>query len=73
LEKEQELTEEEKKEIEKINNMSQEDMCKLWRFSPLDHPYFDQSKPYAQIFEKRLFGHFGGFTPEISKKIGWRT
>ena len=57
-------------EIEKINNMSQEEMARLWRFSSSGHKYFDKSKPYFEIFNKR-FQKLGGFTPEISKKIGW--
>ena len=61
----------EKEEIEKINNMCHEEMCKLWRHAPSDHPYFNNTKPYAKIFEDRLFNHFGGFTTKISKKIGW--
>jgi hypothetical protein len=58
-------------EIEKINNMSHEEMARLWRFAPAGHPYFDSTKPYFKVFEKRLFEHFGGFNPQISKKIGW--
>ena len=57
--------------IDKINNMGHEEMCKLWRFAPSGHPYFDTTKPYHEIFKERLFKHFGGFTPEISKRIGW--
>ena len=65
------LTEDQKKEIEKINKMAHYDMCSLWRFAPSGHPYFDNTKPYADIFKKRLFEYFGGFTPDISKGIGW--
>lgn len=56
--------------IEEINKMSHEEMTHLWRFAPSGHPYFDKTKPYLQIFEKR-FKEFGGMTSEISKKIGW--
>ena len=66
-----ELTENEKKEIEKINNMCHEEMCRLWRHSPSGHPYFDNTKPFMKIFIDRLLNHFGGFTPEISKRINW--
>ena len=65
-----EFTPEEKIEIDKINQMSQFEMCQLWRFAPSGHPYFDSTKPYFPIFRKR-FDEFGGFTPEISKAIGW--
>ena len=58
------------KEIEKINEMTHYDMCDLWRNAPLGHPWFDNTLPYHAIFKDRLFHHFGGFTPEISKSIG---
>lgn len=57
-------------EIEKINNMSQIEMAKLWRFAPSGHSYFDSSKPFFDVFEKR-FNELGRFTPTISKSIGW--
>ena len=65
------LTKEQKVEIDKINSMEHESMCRLWRFAPSEHEWFDKTKPYSEIFRKRLFEHFGGFTPEISKSIGW--
>lgn len=55
--------------IDKINKMGHYEMCYLWRFAPSGHPYFDDNLPYAEIFKKRLFKHFGGFTPEISKSL----
>ena len=58
-------------EIEKINNMTHEEMARLWRFAPAGHPYFDSTKPFFKVFKKRLFEHFGGFNPQLSKKIGW--
>jgi hypothetical protein len=64
-----EKTEAEK--IEEIQNMSHFEMCKLWRFAESGHEYFDSSKPYSAIFMKRLFDDLGGFTPEISKELGW--
>ena len=57
------------KEVNKINSLSREAMCYLWRFSPSGHPYFDSSKPYYKIFKKR-FDTLGGFNTTISKKIG---
>jgi len=63
------LTEEQKKEIEKINQMGHFEMCKLHRFAPVGHPYFDTTLPYSKVFEERL-KQFGGFTPEISKRLG---
>jgi len=64
------VTPEQQKTIDKINQMDHYEMCSLWRFSPVGHPYFDKTKPYVDVFKKRLFGHFGGFTPEISKSLG---
>ena len=63
------LTPEEQAEVDKINQMSQYDMCLLWRYAPLGHPYFDTTKPYHQIYKARLFTHFDGFTPELSKAL----
>ena len=59
------------KTIDKINQMSHYDMCELWRFAPSGHPYFDNTLPYHEVFKERLFKHFGGFTSEISKQLGW--
>lgn len=44
-------------------------MCRLWRYVPSDHPYFNIKLPYHRIFQQRLFGCFGGFIPKISKRI----
>jgi len=60
----------EEKEIEKINQMSQYEMASLWRFAPSGHPYFDKTKPFFKVFDKR-FKQLGGFTPTISKSLGW--
>jgi len=64
---EKQYTEEEQRTIDQINQMGQEDMARLWRFAPAGHSYFDKRKPFYAIFEKK----FKGFTPGISKKIGW--
>ena len=61
----------EQEEIDKIKAMSHTEMCRLWRFAPSGHPYFDETLPYFKVFSHRLFTELGGFTPEISKKIGW--
>ena len=65
-------TPEQQEIINKINNMGHYEMCSLWRYAPSSHPYFDKRFPYAKIFKERLFKHFGGFTPEISKLLGWK-
>jgi hypothetical protein len=59
------------KEIEKINQLTHVEMARLYRFSPLGHPWFDQYQPFYEVFIKR-FKELGGMTPEISKKIGWK-
>ena len=64
------MVDDEQKTIDRINHMSQESMASLWGYAPSGHPYFDSSKPYFKIFEKR-FKKLGGFTPAISKSIGW--
>ena len=56
--------------IDKINNMSHVEMARLWRFTPSGHPYFDNSKPFYAVFNRR-FIELGGFTSTISKEIGW--
>jgi hypothetical protein len=58
----------ETKEIERINQMTQEEMARLWRFAPPGHIYFDKTKPFWSVFDKR-FKILGSFTPAISKRI----
>jgi len=60
-------------EIERINKLSHLELARLWRFSPSGHPYFDSRLPYLKVVKDRLYTHFGGITPEISKQIGWTT
>lgn len=65
-----EITQEQQAEFDKINAMSREDMCRLWRNAKSGHPYFDSAKPYYAVFKAR-FDQLGGFNAVISKKIGW--
>lgn len=58
-----------KKLKKEIDNMSHYEMCGIWRFAPPGNPY--TSGEVGQYFKDRLFKHFGGFTPEISKSLGW--
>ena len=53
---------------DQINAMSQYEMCKLWRFAKCPHPLLQDDT--GDYFAKRL-KEKGGFTPEISKSIGW--
>jgi len=50
-----------------IDSMTQEELARLWRFSPSGHPVFRTDLPLYEYFKMR----FEGFTPAISKKIGW--
>lgn len=52
----------------KIDEMTHIEMARLWRFAPSGHPYFEGE--LYQYFKNR-FDSFGGFTPAISKSIGW--
>ena len=63
------MTEEEQKTIDSINQMTQMEMASLWRYAPSGHPYFDKTKPFFEVFNKR-FTELGRFTPAISKAIG---
>lgn len=59
------------KALAEIETMDHFTMCKYWRFSPLGTEiYFSKETAVSNAFHKRLFIHFGGFTPEISKKLG---
>jgi hypothetical protein len=43
-------------------------MARLWRFSELGNPLFQGE--VGDYFVKR-FNELGGFSPELSKLIGW--
>jgi hypothetical protein len=58
------ILEDEKK---KIDMMTQEEMARLWRFTPPGHPYFHHDE--LGDYFKKSFREKGFFTPEISKKI----
>jgi len=60
------MTEEQKSAIDA---MSHEELCRLWRFAPIGDKRLQGE--LGQYVRDRLFNHFGGFTPEISKRIGW--
>ena len=63
------FTPEQERIINEINQLSHYEMCDIWRFARVGHPYFDSTLPYAKVFKERLFNHFGGFTPQISKAL----
>ena len=56
---------------QEIDKLTHEEMCYMWRFGKGNPAYFDSRNPISEYFRDRLFNHFGGFTSEISKKIGW--
>ena len=58
-------------EKQKIDELSHTEMCSMWRFGTAPKIWRDNSTELAQYFSDRLFVHYGGFTPEISKSIGW--
>lgn len=61
---------EELKEWEdKIDAMTHEEMARLWRFAPGDHPCFKEPLLYRRY--KKRYDEFGGMTTALSKKIGW--
>lgn len=66
------MTEQEFIEEKKIiDSLSQLEMARLWRFAPTGHKYFDsRNQELVDYFAKR-FKELGGFTPAISKTLGW--
>lgn len=52
-----------------IDKMSHEEMAKLWRFGDSSNRYLQGE--VGEYFRDRLFKHFGGFNPSLSKRIGW--
>lgn len=56
--------------IGRINNLSRLEMCRMWRFVEPGHPVFVRDTPLWKAFKER-FDKLGGFSPEISKKIGF--
>ena len=62
---------------EEIKNMEHYEMCSKWRFGLAGSPYFrtdlitTEGKSLGDLFKERLFDHFGGFTSDISKSLGW--
>lgn len=59
------MTQEEKKQID---SMTQFEMASLWRFAKNGHPLLsgDVGEYFSKVFKEK-----GGFTPKISKELGW--
>lgn len=71
IQKKETMTREEiQKHKEDIDKMSREAMCRTYRYAPAGHLYFIKGTEVYKHFDKR-FKELGGFSPEISKKIGW--
>ena len=52
----------------RIDMLSRYDMAKLWRFAATGHSLL--SEEAGDYFQMR-FTSLGGFSPEISKSLGW--
>jgi len=61
------ITEKIKKEIDELSHF---EMCEIWRFASRKNYLINGEN--GEYFKRRLFKHFGGFTPEISKELGWK-
>lgn len=51
-----------------IDSMSQYELCSKWRFAPIGDPLLagDTGEYFRKVLQEK-----GGFTPEISKQLGW--
>lgn len=66
------MTEQEIKEFKaEIDKMSQYEMARFIRFAPIGHVIFRKDHPLSDYFGEQ-FQELGGWTPEISKELGWR-
>lgn len=54
----------------RIDGLSQYEMARLWRFAEPGHALFQGDT--GTYFRKVFFEQRGGFTPAISKALGWR-
>jgi len=55
--------------LDEVNAMSHTELARLWRFADSSNPRV-QGEVGSRL-KDRLFKEFGGFTPAISKAIGW--
>lgn len=56
--------------MKRINAMTHYELAELWRFGESGDATLQGE--YGDRVKERLFTEFGGFTPEISKQLGWR-
>lgn len=52
-----------------IDALPRIEMARLWRFAPSGDPLLQGEA--GDYFKQRFFGDLGGFSPAISKAIGW--
>ena len=57
------------KTIEEVEQMTRLELCRLWRFARAGE-FWERGNPISEAAKKRL-DTLGGFSPEISKQIGW--
>lgn len=55
--------------VNHINTMTHYDLCFKWRNAPIGDKLL--AGPAGDYFKWRLFVFYGGFTPELSKRVGW--
>ena len=53
---------------QRIDAMTQVEMARLWRFAPIGDPILQGETGHYFI---QRFRELGGFSPAISKAIGW--
>jgi hypothetical protein len=53
-----------------ISQMSHYQMARRYRYAPSGDPMFRFDLPLNRLFMER-FKQLGGWTPEISKQVGW--
>jgi hypothetical protein len=60
------MTDEQKAGIDALSHL---ELCRLWRFSSIGDTFWQGE--VGNYAKNRLWSHFGGFTPAISKQLGW--
>lgn len=53
----------------RIDGLTRFDMARIWRFAPSGDPMLQGEA--GDYFKQRFFGDFGGFSPAISRSLGW--
>lgn len=52
-----------------IDHMTHEECARLWRFGASDHPIIQTPELWKHFVDH--FADLGGWTPAVSKAIGW--